>query len=101
LKPLEKKKTPTENRFGMICRITLLFEIQRPSDRALQRIADARLGVFTPLPKRPVRADHFLLSNATKTGFGSGSMALTARIENEESFIPMRNDAATFPAVAR
>jgi type II secretory pathway pseudopilin PulG len=82
LEPLEKKDTDRESlRYDLPNHVT--FEIQRPSDRALQRIADAR-WVFTPNGLcEPIT--FFFQRDQDWVRFRID--ALTARIENEESFI--------------
>jgi type II secretory pathway pseudopilin PulG len=82
LEPLEKKDTDRESlRYELPNHVT--FEIQRPSDRALERIADAR-WVFTPNGLcEPIT--FFFQRDQDWVRFRID--ALTARIENEESFI--------------
>jgi type II secretory pathway pseudopilin PulG len=82
LEPLEKKDTDKESlRYDLPNRVT--FEIQRPADRDLKRFADAR-WIFTPNGLcEPItfffQRDHDWIRFRVD--------ALTARIENEESFI--------------
>jgi type II secretory pathway pseudopilin PulG len=82
LEPLEKKDTDRESlRYDLPNHVT--FEIQRPADRALQRIADAR-WVFAPNGLcEPIT--FFFQRDQDWVRFRID--ALTARIENEESFI--------------
>lgn len=82
LEPLEKKDTDTQSlRYDLPNHVT--FEIQRPSDRSLERIADAR-WVFTPNGLcEPIT--FFFQRDQDWVRFRID--ALTARMENEESFI--------------
>ena len=82
LEPVEKKDTDKESlRYDLPNHVT--FEIQRPSDRALQRLADAR-WVFTPNGLcEPIT--FFFQRDQDWVRFRID--ALTARMENEESFI--------------
>ncbi len=82
LEPLEKKETDTQSlRYDLPNHVT--FEIQRPSDRSLERIADAR-WLFTPNGLcEPIT--FFFQRDQDWVRFRID--ALTARMENEESFI--------------
>ena len=82
LEPLEKKDTDTESlRYDLPNHVT--FEIQRPADRTLKRIADAR-WIFMPNGLcEPIT--FFFQRDRDWVRFRID--ALTARIENEESFI--------------
>jgi type II secretory pathway pseudopilin PulG len=82
LEPLERKDTDTQSlRYNLPNHVT--FEIQRPSDRSLQRIADAR-WLFTPNGLcEPIT--FFFQRDQDWVRFRID--ALTARMENEESFI--------------
>jgi type II secretory pathway pseudopilin PulG len=82
LEPLEKKDTDTQSlRYDLPNHVT--FEIQRPSDRSLERIADAR-WLFTPNGLcEPIT--FFFQRDQDWVRFRID--ALTARMENEESFI--------------
>jgi type II secretory pathway pseudopilin PulG len=82
LEPLEKKETDTQSlRYDLPGYVK--YEIQRPSDRDLKAVADAR-WVFTPngLCEPLV---FFFQRDQDWVRFRID--ALTARIENEESFI--------------
>lgn len=82
LEPLEKKDVDTQSlRYDLPARVK--YEIQRPSDRDLKAVADAR-WVFTPNGLcEPIT--FFFQRDQDWVRFGID--ALTARIENEESFI--------------
>jgi type II secretory pathway pseudopilin PulG len=82
LEPLEKKDTDAQSlRYDLPNHVT--FEIQRPSDRSLERIADAR-WLFTPNGLcEPIT--FFFQRDQDWVRFRID--ALTARMENEESFI--------------
>ena len=82
LEPLEKRDGDTESlRYDLPNHVT--FEIQRPSDRSLQRVADAR-WIFTPNGLcEPIT--FFFQRDNDWVRFRID--ALTARIENQESFI--------------
>jgi len=82
LEPLEKKDTDSQSlRYNLPVRVR--YEIQRPSDRDLKAVADAR-WIFTPNGLcEPVL--FFFQRDQDWVRFRID--ALTARIENEESFI--------------
>jgi hypothetical protein len=82
LEPLEKKDTDKESlRYDLPNHVT--FEIQRPADRDLKRVADAR-WIFTPNGLcEPIT--FFFQRDHDWVRFRID--ALTARMENEESFI--------------
>ena len=82
LEPLEKKDTDSQSlRYDLPGNVK--YEIQRPSDRDLKTVADAR-WVFTPNGLCEPIAFYFQ-RNEDWVRFRID--ALTARIENEESFI--------------
>jgi type II secretory pathway pseudopilin PulG len=82
LEPLEKKDTDTQSlRYDLPGNVK--YEIQRPADRNLKTVADAR-WVFTPNGLCEPIVFYFQ-RNADWVRFRID--ALTARIENEESFI--------------
>ena len=82
LEPLEKKDTDTESlRYDLPGQVK--YEIQRPSDRDLKAVADAR-WIFTPNGLcEPIV--FFFQRDQDWVRFRID--ALTARMENEESFI--------------
>jgi type II secretory pathway pseudopilin PulG len=82
LEPLEKKETDTQSlRYDLPGNVK--YEIERPSDRDLKAVADAR-WVFTPNGLcEPIV--FFFQRDQDWVRFRID--ALTARIENEESFI--------------
>jgi type II secretory pathway pseudopilin PulG len=82
LEPLEKKDGDTQSlRYDLPNRVK--FEIQRPADRDLQTVADAR-WIFTPNGLcEPIT--FFFQRDQDWVRFTID--ALTARIENEQSFI--------------
>jgi len=82
LEPVEKRDTDTQSlRYDLPDNVN--FEIQRPADHNLQRVADARWiftanGLCEPVTFFFQRGDDWVRFRVD---------ALTARIENEESFI--------------
>jgi type II secretory pathway pseudopilin PulG len=82
LEPVERKEGDNQSmRYDLPNRVT--FEIQRPTDRSLQRVEDAR-WIFTPNGLcEPIT--FFFQRGNDWVRFRID--ALTARIENEESFI--------------
>jgi len=82
LEPLEKKDADTESlRYDLPARVK--YEIQRPSDRDLKVVADAR-WMFTPNGLCEPITFYF---QRDQDWVRFRIDALTARIENEESFI--------------